>query len=223
MALPRPPHPAFASLTSALSLKGRGERAAAIFTIGHSNHALEICVELLKTHEIALIADVRSSPYARYAVHFAGPALARELAAHGIGYIYLGKELGGRPEGAQFYDDQGHVLYSELAASPEFQRGLEKLLELARAHKTALLCAEEDPRDCHRRKLIGRVLAQRGVSVVHIRGDGRTQTEEELAAEEKQDGTDSGQLFLFDVAREEPWRSSQSVSPERRPGSSSGA
>jgi hypothetical protein len=39
------------------------------------------------------------------------------------------------------------------------------------------MCAEEDPEGCHRRLLVGRVLGDDGVDVVHIRGDGRLEPE----------------------------------------------
>jgi len=36
-----------------------------IFTIGHSTHELEEFVELLRRHEIGLLADVRAYPRSR--------------------------------------------------------------------------------------------------------------------------------------------------------------
>jgi uncharacterized protein (DUF488 family) len=43
-----------------------------------------------------------------------------------------------------------------------------------------MLCSEEDPRICHRRLLVGRVLTTRGIPVRHIRGDGSVVREEDL-------------------------------------------
>jgi hypothetical protein len=76
------------------------------------------------------------------------------------------------------------------------------------------MCSEEDPHQCHRRLLIARVLAERGIEVRHIRGDGRAQTEAELALDET-----SGQLGLDFAEAEEvtPWRSAQSVLPKKVP------
>ena len=45
-----------------------------------------------------------------------------------------------------------------------------------------MLCAEEDPTGCHRRLLVARVLAGQGVAVTHIRGNGSTVDESDLAA-----------------------------------------
>ncbi len=191
-----------------------------IFTIGHSNHPPETFLALVQQHRITLVVDVRSSPYSRYATQFNREALRSHLHSRGIEYWFLGDLLGGQPDGEQFYDDEGRVRYDRLAQSPPFQRGIERVLAAVENHRAALMCGEEDPTDCHRRRLIGRVLAERAVSVVHVRGDGRAQTEEQLAAEERFRKT-KGQLTLFDLEEAGPWRSTRSVSPRKRQPSSS--
>ena len=85
-------------------------------------------------------------------------ALKLALQEAGIRYLYLGRELGGRPEGDEFYDDEGHVLYDRVAATCLFQEGLSRLERGIREYKVAMLCAEENPAACHRRLLVGRVL-----------------------------------------------------------------
>ena len=155
-----------------------------LFTIGHSNQALDHFLSLLQRHRIEAVADVRTVPWSRYVPHFNARALGAALASQGIGYVPLGRELGGRPAGDEFYDEQGHVRYGRLAASAAFQDGLDQVLARARASRIALLCSEEDPARCHRHLLIGRVLRERGVALTHIRRDGRMETEAELAARE---------------------------------------
>jgi uncharacterized protein (DUF488 family) len=194
----------------------------AIFTIGHSNHPPDTLLALLEQHQITLIVDVRSSPYSRYATEFNREAIRSHLRSRGIEYWFLGDLLGGHPDDQQFYDDEGHVRYDRLAQSPPFQRGIERVLAAIQNRRAALMCGEEDPTDCHRRRLIGRVLAQRAVSVVHLRGDGRAQTEEDLAREERFRKT-KGQRTLFDLEEAKPWRSTRSVSPKKRQPNSSGA
>ena len=191
-----------------------------IWTIGHSNHSLEDFLGLLLQHRIAVLVDVRSSPYSRYAAHFNKEAIRPSLQDRGIKYLFLGDLLGGRAEGEQFYDQQGHVLYARLAESPDFQRGIDRLLRGVVTHRLALMCGEEDPTDCHRRLLIGRVLGRRGVDVRHVRGDGRVQSEAEVAAEEKFQKT-KGQLTLFDMEEADEWKSTQSVLPRKAPLNSS--
>ena len=57
--------------------------------------------------------DVRSYPASRYAPQFNRKSLASALEANGIGYAFMGAELGGRPKEAEFYDAAGRVLYDE--------------------------------------------------------------------------------------------------------------
>jgi uncharacterized protein (DUF488 family) len=190
------------------------------FTIGHSNHPVEKLIDLLKQHEIDAVVDVRSSPYARYATHFNKKDIRRALEPEGIKYLFLGDAIGGRPKQEEFYDDEGHVLYGKLAQSPGFQQGVTRLLDEIRSHRVALLCGEEDPTDCHRRVLIGPVLVERGVKLIHIRGDGRAQTEEELAKEQEYQKS-RGQMSLFEDEETKEWKSTQSVSPRKVPQTSS--
>ena len=36
-------------------------------------------------------------------------------------YVFLGQELGGRPKGSQYYDDEGHVYYDKVAQTDLFR------------------------------------------------------------------------------------------------------
>lgn len=192
-----------------------------LFSIGHSNHTLETFLGLLKQHQIEVLVDARSHPYSKFAPHFDAEPLKKEVTGVGIKYIFLGKELGGRPNGDEFYDADGHVLYSRVAESPLFLEGITRLETGVTKYRVALLCSEEDPSACHRRLLVGRVLATRGVLLDHIRGDGRIQTEAELQAEEERRRTD-GQIEFFEkLPQEKAWRSIQSVLQRGRRQSSS--
>ena len=192
-----------------------------IYSIGHSNHTSETFLNLLRAHEVELVVDVRSAPYSRYAPHFARRTLEPSLSEAGITYLFLGRELGGRPGEDEFYDDQGRVLYWRVARTPAFRDGIGHLEQKVTSVRAAILCSEEDPTGCHRRLLVGRVLAERGIALEHIRGDGRLVSEADLMAGEKR-ARRSGdrQLDLFDGA-ETTWRSIRSVSRRRRRPSSS--
>jgi uncharacterized protein (DUF488 family) len=185
-----------------------------VLTIGHSNHTVEHFLGLLKAHAVQVVVDARSQPYSKYATQFDHDALKLALQDAGIRYLFLGRELGGRPDGDEFYDDEGHVLYDLVAATSLFLEGLSRLERGIREYSVALLCAEENPAACHRRLLVGRVLIDRGIQVEHIRGDGRIQTEEEVAA---QTDPDRDQLSLFGKAEAEPWKSIPSVLRKKRP------
>jgi uncharacterized protein (DUF488 family) len=185
-----------------------------IWTLGHSNHSLGRFVELLGGEQIEVLVDVRSYPYSRYAPHFNREELSAALGERGVGYVFMGDELGGRPAREEHYDAEGHALYEPMAQEPAFRAAIERLLGGFGGRRLALVCSEGDPHDCHRRLLVGRVLAARGVELRHIlpTGDVRSERSVEL-------GDESCQCSLF--AEEAPWRSTQSVSHRRRLSTSS--
>lgn len=160
-----------------------------------------------------VLVDTRSHPYSRYAPHFNARDIEATLSGEGIGYLFLGRELGGRPEGEEFYDAEGWVDYALVERSRPFLDGIHRLEKEIQAHRVALLCSEEDPAGCHRRLLVGRALGERGISIRHIRGDGSVQTEDEAAGD---------QLALFPDVEVSVRKSIRSVLRRRRRPSSSG-
>lgn len=194
-------------------MENNATRSPRVLTIGHSNHTVEHFLGLLKAHAIHVVVDARSQPYSKYATQFDQDPLKIALQDAGIRYLFLGRELGGRPEGDEFYDGEGHVLYDRVAATCLFQEGLARLERGIRDYTVGLLCAEENPAACHRRLLVGRVLLEHGIQVQHIRGDGRIQTEEEVAAEVD---PNRDQLSLFQEVEAEPWKSIPSVLRKKR-------
>jgi Protein of unknown function, DUF488 len=184
-----------------------------VFTIGHSNHSAEKLAGLLKNCGIEVLVDTRSRPYSRHAPHFNRGAIERLLSGDGIGYVFLGRELGGRPEGEEFYDGEGRVDYALVGCSGPFLDGISRLEEEIRARTVALLCSEEDPIRCHRRLLVGRALEERGITLRHIRGDGSIEPEGEV---------NGGHPVLFPKSEASLRKSIRSVSRKRRRPSSSG-
>jgi uncharacterized protein (DUF488 family) len=160
-----------------------------VYTLGHSRHPAQHFAELLRRHGVERLTDVRSHPSSKWSPQFAKAALSDQLRSLGIDYVFLGRELGGRPEGAQFYRSDGQVDYARRAQAGDFLAGIERLVALARERSTVILCAEEDPMHCHRTRLVTPALQRAGVTVVHVRGDGRLEPDA--------DATGSGQLGLF--------------------------
>jgi uncharacterized protein (DUF488 family) len=146
-----------------------------IYTLGHSNHAIERFIALLTAHGVETVADVRSQPYSRFNPQFKREALRTSLAGAGIGYEFLGAELGARSPDPACYVD-GKVDYALLAASEPFRRGVDRVAALAAAGSVALLCAERDPLTCHRTLLVCPALVERGFTPVHILADGSLET-----------------------------------------------
>ena len=166
----------------------------AIFSVGHSSHDWSTFQRLLDRAEIGVVVDVRSHPISRLP-YFNRGALKERLNVAGIGYVFLGLELGGRPRG-------GVPDYERMAASPLFVKGLAKVEEMAARTRPALMCSEHEPLTCHRCLLVARRLAERGNDLAHILRDGtiepNTATEERLLALTRQTDAD---LFAPRVER----------------------
>ncbi|MGA7339758.1 MAG: DUF488 domain-containing protein [Terracidiphilus sp.] len=191
-----------------------------VYTIGHSAHSVEELIGLLIGRAIDVVVDTRSAPYSRFAPQFDREVLRQSLVESGIKYLFLGGELGGRPKNPAYYDDHGRVLYGRMKTDEDFAAGIERLERGIAAFRVALLCGEEDPAHCHRRLLVGRVLVERGHEILHIRADGRLQTDAEVAAESGKPLV-NGQPALFAELDEDQWRSTASVLPKRTQASSS--
>jgi uncharacterized protein (DUF488 family) len=149
--------------------------ARPILTIGYSRHSWERFAALLAGAGVEIVADIRSAPRSRFSPHFNNDAMAAALAARNVAYVFLGKELGGRPQSPALYTG-GTADYEKMAATPEFRRGLEWLKEDAARGSVALMCSEADPLECHRCLLVGRALAEEGADVRHILPSGALMT-----------------------------------------------
>ena len=143
-----------------------------VFTIGHSNHAAEVFLRLLRQHRIEEVVDVRSSPHSRYNPQFNRRTLQATLADAGVGYVFMGGELGGRPADPSCYDGEGRVQYDRLAETEAFNAGIRQVIQRAGERRIALTCSEKEPLACHRTLLIARGLTAQGVAVAHILADG---------------------------------------------------
>jgi uncharacterized protein (DUF488 family) len=109
------------------------------------------------------VADVRRYPSSRRMPWFNSGRLEPALRGAGVEYVHL-EGLGGRREG-------GLGGYATHMATPEFEAALERLLELAAERPTAVMCAERDWRNCHRR-FVCDALTTGGRDVVHIGAGG---------------------------------------------------
>ena len=95
-----------------------------------------------------------------------------------IDYLHL-PELGGRRQplpgspngGWRVRQFQG---YADHMASAEFASGFERLVELARERRAAVMCAEAQWTRCHRR-LLADALVVRGWDVTHVGARGQTE------------------------------------------------
>lgn len=150
-----------------------------VFTIGHSNHTIEAFIALLQQHGITAIADVRSHPYSRYLPHFNQGALKEALESHNIRYVFLGQELGARPNNRDCYL-KGKAVYEKIAATDTFKQGIQRVLKGAKQYQVALMCAEKDPLTCHRAILVCQHLRQHPLTINHILKTGELEPHQHL-------------------------------------------
>ena len=151
-----------------------------LFTVGHSSLDFEQFIELLRKGGIELLVDVRSRPQSARFPQFSQPGFEQLLGAQGIFYLFLGEELGGRPDDCDAYRSDGLVDYPVRRKSYAFRAGLERVLKELECHTAALMCAEEDPLECHRFLMICPELVKLGIYPLHIRKDARIETQEAI-------------------------------------------
>jgi uncharacterized protein (DUF488 family) len=106
----------------------------------------------------------------------------------------MGDELGGRPKDASCYR-QGKVDYDILKTKDFFKKGIERLRTAYDKNiNLAIMCSERNPIECHRSKLIGRVLNTEGIMVQHIDETGKLK-DQKVIMNELYKGFPPGDLF----------------------------
>ena len=155
-----------------------------LYTLGHSNHPIERFLALLAGEQIETLVDIRSTPASRFNPQYNRRRLEEALGQAGVRYVYLGDTLGGRPKDPALYIGGRLPLYGEkhpplpdfekMMELEPFQRGIDRLIEIASGSRTAIVCKEENPAGCHRQLLVTAYLARTHpeVSVRHIRASG---------------------------------------------------
>jgi len=149
------------------------------FTIGHSTRPMSEFVDLLKSAQIGVVADVRSVPRSRMNPQYNCDALSQTLGQFAIGYEHI-PPLGGLRARAQnvspslnaFWENQSFHNYADYALSQSFRCGLARLRALGDERRCAVMCAEAVWWRCHRRIIADYLLAE-GEAVFHILGADR--------------------------------------------------
>jgi uncharacterized protein (DUF488 family) len=142
-----------------------------IYTIGHSNRPLTKLIELLRQHNIQILADIRTVPISRQNPQFTQESLEREMPNLKIRYLHL-PELGGfrkptKDSVNKAWRNGSFRGYADYMMTGEFQTAIEKLIALAMSDCVAIMCAEGNPYQCHR-SLVSDALVARGVIMLHI-------------------------------------------------------
>ncbi len=142
-----------------------GSTKLTIYSVGHGRHPFAYFLELLRKYEIEFVCDVRAFARSRWP-QFNGLVLAELLNENGIGYEHI-PETGGKNK-----------------PSPEdLEWGLNRIIETASGHRTAIMCSESKPlsdhktprANCHRVGMLAPMLRAKGVAtIVHILPNGES-------------------------------------------------
>jgi uncharacterized protein (DUF488 family) len=142
-----------------------------IYTIGHSTRPLDEFILLLKKYKVKRLIDVRTIPRSRHNPQFNKESLGAELKKKDIKYINI-KELGGLRKPSPSSPNTGWRNasfrgFADYMQTPEFAKGLTKLINLSLRESVAVMCAEALPWRCHR-SMIADALLSKGLLVGHI-------------------------------------------------------
>ena len=149
-----------------------------ILTIGHSTRTLDAFIVLLRVHGVKHLVDVRTIPRSGHNPQFNRDTLPEALRLAGVAYTHM-ELLGGlrhaRPDSPNTgWHNSSFRGFADYVQMPEFEAGLERLIQLAAREQVVLMCAEAVPWRCHR-SLIADALEVRGVQVENIMSASRTQ------------------------------------------------
>ena len=122
--------------------------------------------------------DVRTVPRSRHNPQFNKAALPGSLKKARLGYLHL-PGLGGLRHPKRDSENLGWRNasfrgYADYMQTPEFERSLEELVQLANHERIVLMCAEAVPWRCHR-SLIADALLVRGIRTEDIMSATRRQ------------------------------------------------
>lgn len=154
---------------------------ASVYTIGYAAFSIDDFIDILKSHKISHLIDVRSNPVSEYFQYYNSFNLEQKLKQHNIMYENFALEFGARQENKEFFAKDGFVDFEKFTQSEQFKNGLRKIKAgLERGINLVLMCAEKDPINCHRSIMIGHAMQKNGIEVLHIMHDGQLQHQKEI-------------------------------------------
>jgi uncharacterized protein (DUF488 family) len=149
-----------------------------IMTVGHSTRPIDEFLQMLKDHGVKRLVDVRKVPRSRHNPQFNDDELPESLKSAHISYTHM-PELGGLRHAQKdslntAWRNLSFRGFADYMQTPEFEQGLEQLIEMGAREPVAIMCAEAVPWRCHR-SLIADALTARSIPVEDIVGPSRAQ------------------------------------------------
>ncbi|MCD1294356.1 hypothetical protein CUJ83_05005 [Methanocella sp. CWC-04] len=155
-------------------LSGYGTEDEEFFTVGYERTGSEDLYLLLKSFGVNCLVDVREVPWSRVP-DYRKSALERRLEEYGEKYghriRYVSMPGLGNPEENRKSDkkEEEHAdHYRRYALGKTLE--LERLRQLIKTSRTALMCYEKDPQKCHR-SILARIMEEKyGLTHIDISG-----------------------------------------------------
>lgn len=170
-----------------------------LYSIGHGNRKPEFFLKLLRDFKIEYLIDIRSKPYSKFNPAFNQSELKIFLESNGIKYVFMGNAIGGRPTDVSCYDKEGKVDYEVVKTKEFFLNGINRLkTAYSKDLNLVIMCSESKPCECHRSKLIGRVLDSDNILLKHIDEKGRIK-DQSLVINELNKGLAESDLFGYSM------------------------
>lgn len=162
-----------------------------IYTAGYGNRSFEGFLALLREFGITHMVDVRSVPQSGYWEDFRKERLALLMRDTEIKYVWMGDTLGGVENSPVLCKDPDSVDLEPLRREPKLALGVTKLIQAAEdpAKKILLMCGCLRPHRCHRSRLLGPAIVERGVELLHISDKGIPVPQEQVEREAEPQGS----------------------------------
>ncbi len=155
-----------------------------IYTVGHSTHPIAYFAELLETHRINCVVDVRSVAASRYNPQYNKEPLMNYLRLRNVKYLHFEREFGARQTDSAIFDEENRVDFEKFRQTLSFTEGVMRLEKgIENGYRIALMCSEAEPLDCHRFSMISVGLINNDFTVKHIMKDKSLRDNAELEAE----------------------------------------
>ena len=153
-----------------------------LYTAGYGNRGLDSFLALMAQFGVTHIIDVRAVPKSSYWEDFRRENLMDLVPARGFKYVYMGDTLGGVRDSAVLCKDPDSVDIRPLFSDPELAKGLDALLKAMNSPSRVLclMCGCMRPHGCHRSRLLGQALLDRGLDIQHIDADNELVRQSEL-------------------------------------------
>ncbi|MGE4494911.1 MAG: DUF488 family protein [Methanosarcina sp.] len=150
--------------------KQASSREPGLFTIGYDGRDIDLFLNVLIQNAIDVVVDVRKNPFSMK-FDFTKNSLKNYLENSEIRYLHipeLGIEGEKRKDLLTLKDYEKLFEDYEKTTIKENPELLDKIVELSRSHRVALMCFEADVNMCHRGVIARNIIQKENIEVLNI-------------------------------------------------------